>query len=1074
MNVPKENDITSIGARALLNSLAYNTTLRDITGLYHNQIDREFVIEAISRILYSNLDTLPTPDMEQHRRIQYETNKRASMNAMETLVEPLGSGLPAPDEVSEGSLDWADRLYNDETEFVVNVATASHTIPLLGEVSVVAPTMVGVNEDEDDAKRQHVIDALPAAAARMMAYVEMPEPKEYYDRVIILQSAPLVWLKDTTRVPIPQHDFDHETTTIQSALESSGRFDAVIDVEVEPASVENFTRFLKSGASRILHFTGYGHSQHVLALEDNSGDGYMDDSFSLDQLNVLVKEAPNLQLVVVNSFHSGRIGKAFVDAGVPHVVCCHHPVMFRDKAANSFLKNFYRGLATNKSLKQSFYHAQEAVRVEEISKHVERYVLLPREKSANDPYHDIPIFYTHPVAENTVDKEADILLHNDARKMLPKLPRYFIGREIEICKALETLRRSFDCDNIDPNDKVFRIGGVKGIGKTSFAIAVCRYIQQRQVSFGFEDIYWLPAAMGIVPEEDTLFADLTEYTQGMMTAVNDDLEENMDLAECRERIEIELEGRRCLLAIDSRQFRHKGAALYLQKFVGDLINNPELEVSIILINSDDDEEDATIRLGPIDFKSNALLFGVISRFITANGCPAAQSPDEFADLMVPPSVANNVADEQQQHCGSGSLTTTTENRSLRRQRLMSVMGDGIPIETIKVGKMMDANTFIRLIGMANTPEVKVDSIENLEKATSKWTNQLDYAVSNLNYFRAMDLKHVLKELNEQKSKFPSIDDLIAKEKDLHRRHTLCFKTRQYEEGNRIKREILTLKKQIMRERRVILSRQQKNNIRLSSNLTQCQNEKIANIKAQMDSIMKLANSSFTSLNEVDEADKNKSEATFRLGSAYHRCEIRIYPGHVDHFDPGDDLGAAVCWTNESCELSNDKKGRSLSDFGGTNLQKDIQSLPSIAESPWGVVKCGTGNAVIVGPGCYDDLRVHCVILAVGPVSPTRDEIFEEHDVDSLHYMSVMMRSCIRSSFILAKHSQVQSIAFPTLTTKIGTPTYESTLLTNLKLLVDEAKFSDLNTLHIVASSEEESSKLIEMALTMGLTMTSDA
>jgi O-acetyl-ADP-ribose deacetylase (regulator of RNase III) len=160
----------------------------------------------------------------------------------------------------------------------------------------------------------------------------------------------------------------------------------------------------------------------------------------------------------------------------------------------------------------------------------------------------------------------------------------------------------------------------------------------------------------------------------------------------------------------------------------------------------------------------------------------------------------------------------------------------------------------------------------------------------------------------------------------------------------------------------------------------------------------------------------------------------------------------------------------LSEFGGINLDQDIKSLPGIAETPWGIVKCGTGNAVIVGPGNYDDLRVHCVILAVGPISPTRDEVFEENDEDSLHYTTVMMRSCIRSSFILAKHSQVQSIAFPTLTTKIGSPSYESTLLTNLKLLVDEAKFSDLNTLHIVASSEEESRRIVEMAVTMGLAM----
>jgi hypothetical protein len=53
---------------------------------------------------------------------------------------------------------------------------------------------------------------------------------------------------------------------------------------------------------------------------------------------------------------------------------------------------------------------------------------------------------------------------------------------------------------------------------------------------------------------------------------------------------------------------------------------------------------------------------------------------------------------------------------------------------------------------------------------------------------------------------------------------------------------------------------------------------------------------------------------------------------------------------------------------------------------------------------------------------------------------------------------------------MGGPAYEATLLTNLKILVEEAKHSDLNTLHIVGRTEEESTKLIGMALELGLSM----
>jgi O-acetyl-ADP-ribose deacetylase (regulator of RNase III) len=165
-----------------------------------------------------------------------------------------------------------------------------------------------------------------------------------------------------------------------------------------------------------------------------------------------------------------------------------------------------------------------------------------------------------------------------------------------------------------------------------------------------------------------------------------------------------------------------------------------------------------------------------------------------------------------------------------------------------------------------------------------------------------------------------------------------------------------------------------------------------------------------------------------------------------------------------------ENGRDLIDYGGDSLERDISSLPGITRTRWGVAKCGTGNAVIVGPGNYDDLQVHCVILAVGPLSPACLDTIAANDEDSLHYVKIMLRSCIRSGLILAKHSQVQSVAFPTLTSKVGGDTYEQTLLMGLKILVEEAKHSDLNNLHIVAKNEEESTKLIAMAIDLGLTM----
>jgi hypothetical protein len=83
----------------------------------------------------------------------------------------------------------------------------------------------------------------------------------------------------------------------------------------------------------------------------------------------------------------------------------------------------------------------------------------------------------------------------------------------------------------------------------------------------------------------------------------------------------------------------------------------------------------------------------------------------------------------------------------------------VPSEVIRARKEMTASAFIHLIGMANTPEVRVDSGNTLCSTTAKWNGQTEAAVTNKNYLRAMDLDQVLKELQSMKSKFPSIDDL---------------------------------------------------------------------------------------------------------------------------------------------------------------------------------------------------------------------------------------------------------------------------------------------------------------------------
>ena len=1056
-----ENDITSTGARALLSALALNKTLREISGLYHNQIDRKFIIAAIKRLLQTHIDESIAFSNPQKRLTEI---LEESVSNIEAFEDPVDDGH-GPEPSSESSLNWEDKLFAPGEDarppiLEINTGPSSDFDSTLHHKDCScdsciqkelrkSQTLINQNGERraSFSSPKNVPQAVKSAAVEALkkwdwgtmgseradddpVYIAsvIPPPQTNFDRMAAFHSAPLAYFNRETTLhhAVPLHDFDFETQVLRSALKESEKNGGRIDLEIGAGTIESLKSFFTKPTCRVLHISGHGHPE-MLALEN--GLGYI-DSLPVDELTRMASLASDdVKLVFVTSCHSRLIGKALVDAGIPHVVCCHHAETFRDRAAIAFTQNFYRSLGRNKSLKQAFETAQEAVRVEEISKHVDRFVLLPK-KDHNDPYHDVPIFFTKPVPPSIQDDD-----EQEALKLLPELPQYFMGREVDMYEILEALRV----------DDVVRIGGAPGTGKTTVAAAVARYILRRRKSFLFDDIFWLPPIKGVVPDPDSLYGDLCESVATMINS-SSDIWQGDSAMECRERIEIELEGRRTVLVIDGRAFRTEPSTQNLEHFLSHLLN--VVGVKIILITGEHAEssslpqEEDTTRLGPLDFKSTALLFGEVSRFITTTGCPAAQTPEEFASLMVPPSVAK--------------LQDQSKFTSRRRSELMAYIGNGIPVDVISAATRMTADRFITMIGIANTPEVHVASYSAVQAAISKWSMQKKMAINSKNYLRAKDLEKLLEELQNLKSKFPSLDDLIKKEKQLQNDLTTALRSKQYEVGNGIKRQILALKRQIMQEKRTAPSQKEQ---------TAGADTRLMELQDKMKSMLAMADQS---LSDLDHDPADTASAVFAIGSSYHRCMLHIYCAPIIDYDPSPDAGAIVCWTNECCDLKIEASGRQLLDNGGANLSKDVKSLPPIAKTEWGLAKCGTGNACIVGPGDYRYLRVPCIALAVGPLCPSCEDDCEIDDEDLLHYISIMMRSCVRSSLVLAKHSQLQSIAFPTLTTRFGGETYDVTLRMGLRTFVEEAKYSDLSSLHIVASSDDEASKLISMASKMGL------
>jgi Ran GTPase-activating protein (RanGAP) involved in mRNA processing and transport len=1032
-----ENEITSGGARRMLSALALNTTLREITGLYRNRIDRKFIIVAIKRLLENHSERLGA--VANDGRLMEITE-----DGEESLEESAGEDAGAPPDSSYSSLNWEDKLYGPGEDAKPPIGMISTGTSSQFESPLKSPVESGASPDKIPGEihsvaieAQEHFNSTPDSGyesdgSGLDDNEDTPPLPTNFDRLTVFHAAPLAYFNADTAMhhAIPLHDFGYETHVIQDSIKESEVIGGTIDMQIETGTSENLNTFFTEPQSRIVHISTHGHHSYM-TLED--GRGHMEKLDMKDFSSLVKSGGGKLKLVVVSSYHSLSIGKALIEAGVPHVVCCHHAKTFRDDAGMTFVRNFYYNLARNKPLKRAFDLAREAVRVEEKSKHVGRYRLLPEKLDDDDDnyYHDVPIFFTEsvPPSESFQDEECE-----EALKLLPEVPRRFVGREVDMYEILEALRV----------EDVVRVGGKPGIGKTSAVAAVSRYVLQRQKSFQIDNFFWLPPGKGVVPDEDSLYGDLCQAISLIIKSDHDIWQDaDSSAMECRERIELELEGQRTILAIDGRQFLTAEASENLENLISHLLNVANIKIVLITsIEGNPLQEESMVQIGPIDFKSTALLFGEVSRYITATGCPAAQSPDEFASLMVPPSVAK--------------LEDQSTFSSQRMTDLLDFMGNGIPVNVINSAAYMIADDFIEMIGVANKPEIQIESFRQLESEVARWAMQRKIAVNSKNYMRAEDYQSLLEELELHRPNFPSLKDLVQQEKRLQKDLTAALEAKQYDAGTTIKRQILNMKRQIMHEKRAGPERQ---------NHAGASNGRLTELKDKMQHMMAMAN---LSLDDLDYKPASACSAVYDIGSAYHPCFLQIYNGSVIDFEPSPDAGAIVCWSNECCDLRLEASGKLVAEAGGRDLIADVDSLPPICNTTWGGTKCGTGNACIVGPGDYNELGVPCIVLAVGPLCPSCEDECEENDADHLHYIEIMLRSCIRSALVLSKHSQLQAIAFPTLTTKFGGGTYHYTLQLGLKILVEEAKYSDLSNLHIVASSDDEASGLIAMAAKMGL------
>jgi len=799
-----------------------------------------------------------------------------------------------------------------------------------------------------------------------------------------------------------------------------------------------------------------------------------------------------LQLVVVSSSqNSYSIGKAFVDAGAPHVVCCHREgnSKYRDPIANAFIQCFYRQLAQQKILRESFDSALKTVISSPHAKYVrqvkKRFHLLPATSSSSssssttfnddggsgdgccmDGYHDIPVFFNamSPVVSKDEDDDNDYDENNNNNSFetgqlqnFTPLSDHFIGREFDMYEILELLQ---------VDDLVRISSGTSGHGKHSIVTAVCEYVLQRRDMFSIDYVYSIPilqdqqqhtTAVVAAVEPDSVYDDLILCCNLIRTSKNKDIWDtnNEILLEARARLEVELEDRSMIVVVDDSTFSSKECQVALDKFIHFILTNGAA-TKVIRISASRGNDDANIsgsssrsiieeshiELDPLDFRSTALLFGEVSKYISNNMCTEARSAKEFADLMEP--------------SFGPQIKGLSVIGSCRRADIFERMGNGLSANIITAAKSMNLTEFEELIKIAGTPEIHVDSTRELESELLRWTLFKEQALKDKNYQRALDLNVTIEELEGMRNQFPSLKDLKEKEQLIKSDLADAVSNRRYDVANELKRELLVLKKEIMKERRIA-----------TNQLSETPNDMMTNFQAKVNSLIK--NTQNESTEDDDDGQNIDKINSFDIDCDGHYCKFFIIfnvKSCVRNASKG-----IVCWSNEACDLEQTADGSLLSNRGGEKLQKDVANLPVVAETQYGPVRCMTGKSLTLASGPLTRIKA-TIILSVGPYgSPSGQyDVMLEGDKYFLHYCRTMLQSCYRSCIKQANEEKLHVLAISPLTTctKNGC-IYEEMIQIGLQTLSEEVKFSQLKEVHIIARSHQEVSIMTSTMQAMGYT-----
>lgn len=457
--------------------------------------------------------------------------------------------------------------------------------------------------------------------------------QDNYDRLFVFQSAPLVFKDKNNNIQaLPRVNFALESSMLCEALKDAETVGCTIDVCYETASLDRINAFLAQGITRVMHFSGHGHPSYI-ALEDDRGGLEMVNADVLKRMVSAVDD--KLFVVFISACHSQWVGEAFVDAGVPHAVCCVVDERLQDAAASEFTRNFYRALACRNSLLNAFNIAQQAV---QNSPHImnseieaDKFLLLP--KKPEDPsYHDVPVFFSSDTLSIIDDSRNEVTTFG-----LPKDSDFLVGREVQQYSILSDLSTT----------DVLLVYGKAGVGKSAIVSAVCDHIIQRPRSYPFNYIFWFPST-GQSNGANDLCQSISTFIDSVIRESSDSTEEGLKVQNSLNSIVNMAAKKLVLLVLDLRSYgrdNKSGKTVEsLRLAINDLLKLTVVKNLKILLISEQVStgwsptgEEKIVPVWELDLESAIILFAHNVPTDLRRRYPILNSPDELISYICNPS-----------------------------------------------------------------------------------------------------------------------------------------------------------------------------------------------------------------------------------------------------------------------------------------------------------------------------------------------------------------------------------------------------------------------------------------------------